>query len=45
MSHDLATRILADYRSGTDYPEWIINTALELTGDLEHVACSMAGVV
>jgi hypothetical protein len=23
----------------------VINTALELTGDLSHVACSMAGVV
>ena len=34
MSHQLATRILADYRAGTNYPEWIILQALELTGDL-----------
>jgi hypothetical protein len=35
---------LSNYKYVEDIAPSVINTALELTGDLLHVACSMAGV-
>jgi hypothetical protein len=44
MSYHEACIILDMRRAGADMDPAVINTALELCGDLEHVACSMAGV-
>jgi hypothetical protein len=35
MSHEQATRLLAHIREGASYPLWMVDLALELTGDLE----------
>ena len=42
MSYEEAQIILDMRRAGHDIDPAVINTALELTGDLEHVACSLA---
>jgi hypothetical protein len=36
MSHELAVKILDKVREGVPYPIFIINKALELTGDLQQ---------
>jgi hypothetical protein len=36
MSHELAVKILDKVREGVPYPIYIINKALELTGDLQQ---------
>lgn len=41
MSHAEAQIILGMRRAGTDIDAAVINQALELTGDLCRVACSM----
>lgn len=39
MSHEFANLLLNKVRDGVDFPVWLINQALELTGDLcEEVA-------
>ena len=42
MTHHEAHLILDQRRAGHDIAPEVINTALELTGDLDHVALSFA---
>jgi hypothetical protein len=38
MSDKFATLLLDKRREGADFPLWLINQALELTGDIESAA-------
>ena len=37
MNVQQAQRILARHREGDVYPQWVINTALYLTGDIDEM--------
>ena len=41
MSHYEAHILLDELRAGRCFPLHLINKALELTGDIEHIACSL----
>ena len=41
MTHAVANMLLDMIRDGYDIPLSIINCALELTGDIEHIACGL----
>lgn len=42
MTYTQAMRILDQARDGADFDKATINTALELTGDLDHISFSLA---
>ena len=35
MNYETAKKVLDQIKDGSIYPQWVINTALYLTGDLE----------
>jgi hypothetical protein len=37
MNIEQARRILARHKEGDVYPQWVINTALYLTGDIDEM--------